>query len=42
MDNSYIYAISSGNITYEVEIIPLAGGDIYGATSLNKTFIIDP
>ena len=33
---------SSGNITYEVEIIPLAGGDIFGETSLNKTFIIDP
>lgn len=33
---------SSGNITYEVEIIPLAGGDISGPSKINRTFIIDP
>ena len=32
----------SGNLTYEVELIPLAGGGIYGPSTINRTFIIDP
>ena len=33
---------SSGNLTYEVELIPLDGGDIAGTSKANRTFIIDP
>lgn len=33
---------TSGDITYEVELIPLGGGDVVGPSKVNRTFIIDP
>ena len=32
----------AGNITYEVELIPLAGGDVSGPSKVDRTFMIDP
>ena len=33
---------TSGNITYEVTLTPLSGGDITGSNTINRTFRIDP
>ncbi|MAS57017.1 MAG: hypothetical protein CMA37_00195 [Euryarchaeota archaeon] len=33
---------TSGNLTYEVILTPLAGGQISGSQTVNRTFIIDP
>ena len=33
---------SSGEITYEVELIPLAGGDVAGPSKVDRIFIVDP
>ena len=33
---------TSGNITYEVTLTPLAGGGISGSEKINRTLIIDP
>ncbi len=32
----------AGNLTYEVEVIPLAGGGLNGPSVVNRTFIVDP